>query len=321
MNCVNTVAWLFPGQGSQSVGMSRSLLASYPPATELLVMASEMADIDLVQLVKNGPDTLLTRTDNLQPALTAVSLGCCLMLEEAGYKPDLVAGHSLGEFAALYAAGVITTHDALRLVLARGRLMHSIAATLDGGMLAVIDLDSATVQAIVSGLGEEDDAFGVSIANYNTSSQTVLSGGWSDLERARLAVEEHGGRALKLNVSGPWHSSVLEPAAQDFAELLRATDFQDASTPIVMNASAETMTGGLAIRKVMERQLCSPVRWLQVLRALRGQDVNLFVEVGPGKVLKGLLRGVPEVAQCEAINVDGPNSLRFLKRSLGEAAK
>lgn len=214
MKSSNAVAWLFPGQGSQSVGMCRSLLSSYPPAAEMLAKASEIADVDLGALVSRGPEAKLTSTDNLQPALTAVSLGCCLMLEEEGYHADFVAGHSLGEFAALYAAGVISAHDALHLTLARGRLMHAIASSLDGGMLAVKDLDSSTVEDIVTALVEEDANFGVCVANYNTPRQTVLSGGSQDLERARQAVEKQGGRGLKLSVSGPWHSAVLEPAAQ-----------------------------------------------------------------------------------------------------------
>lgn len=305
--------WLFPGQGSQFVGMGHDLLKSYPPAKELLDTASRMADTDLFQLVSRGPDKMLTRTDNLQPALTAISLACCLMLEQAGHRPDIVAGHSLGEYAALYAAGVIDIQDALRLVTMRGKLMHEIAKTLDGGMLAVKGLGSDVIETLVETLATSSDI--LMVANYNSPTQTVLSGTHSALQAAKSIVTERGGSAIELNVSGPWHSPMLEPAAQRFASIVQETRFQDAEVPLAMNASGTIETKGQVIREIMERQLCSPVRWVQILKKFSTFQAERFVEVGPGKVLRGLLRGLPELASSQAISVDGPKAMRFLDPS------
>lgn len=308
-NSAPITAWLFPGQGSQSLGMGRSLLAEFSPAREVLAMASEMVGRDLAAVIARGPDALLTRTDNLQPAITAINLGCCLLLREAGVAAHAVAGHSLGEFSALFAAGVLSLHDALWLTVERGRLMHQVSATLDGGMLAVKAVPIGVIEAAVSEVARD---FAVGIANYNTPSQTVISGEREGLARIAQALSAAGGQAVALNVSGPWHSPLLRPAAERFVQVLRTVHFHDAAVPVVMNASGKAASTEAALREQVEAQLCSPVRWWRTLQTLGAMGTGRFVEVGPGKVLRGLLRGLPELAEHDVVNVEGPKSLAFL---------
>ena len=311
------VAWLFPGQGSQTVGMARDLLTHFPPARAALARASEFAGIDLTPLVASGPDEALTRTDNLQPALTAITVACCLFLRESGLRPDYVAGHSLGEYSALFAAGTLTLDDTLRLVAARGKLMHAAASTLDGGMLAVKDLPIARIEAVLATLS---DPQAVTVANHNAPTQIALCGARAALPEATRALSAAGGQVVPLNVSGPWHSPLLAPAAVRFAELLDVTSFADATVPVAMNLTGTLMRDGEAIRAAMRSQLANPVRWHAAMLALAAAGVRRFVEPGPKKVLRGLLRHIPELATTEAVNFEGPRDLRFVKRLHGAPA-
>jgi len=299
---------LFPGQGSQFVGMGHELLAQFPPAREALLRVSELTGVDLVDLVARGPDDALTQTHHLQPALTAVTVGCCLYLQHSGLQPDFVAGHSLGEYAALFAAGVIGLDDTLRLSVARGQMMHEIAQTLDGGMLAVNDLLVEQVEAVLHAFPD------VTLANHNAATQVAVCGTRAALPAAGAALSAAGGRVVALNVSGPWHSPLLAPAADRFAALLDATVFADANVPVAMNSTGALARAGEDIRAAMRRQLCSPVRWQEAMVSLHAAGVGRFVELGPKKVLRGLLRHIPEVADCEAANFDGPKALRFVQR-------
>ena len=259
MTHVHLTAWLFPGQGSQFVGMGRDLTSAFAPAREILAAASAIAGVDLAAIIERGPEPLLTRTDHLQPALTAINIGCCRLLEAEGFRPDAVAGHSLGEFAALYAARVLTLEDTLRLVVERGRLMHAAASTLTGGMLAVKDLDAAVVEGVVAQLSTHN---GVGIANYNSPRQIAISGELESLTLAATMLTARGGRVVRLNVSGPWHSPLLADASERFVEVLRAVAFHPARVPVVLNVSGAAATDAVAIRSAMERQLCATVRLL-----------------------------------------------------------
>ena len=309
-------AWLFPGQGSQTVGMGRDLLASYAPARELLAVASDMAGVDFSPIIARGPDALLTRTDNLQPALTVLNLGCCMLLQEAGIPVHAVAGHSLGEFSALYAAGVLNAHDVLRLVVARGQLMHEVSSTLAGGMLAVKGDSIDIIEAIVAGAAAD---YTIGIANYNTPTQTVLSGESAGLMNVMQALVARGEHCVPLNVSGPWHSPLLQSAAERFIDVLHSVEFQNAHVPVILNVTGTAEVDAATIRAQMELQLCNPVRWTQVQRTLHALGIQRFVEVGPGKILRGLLRGMPELSDCDIVNIDGPKSLRFLASPQAEA--
>lgn len=344
-------AWLFPGQGSQAVGMGGDLLASFAPARELLAFASDLTGADLRRIIAQGPDVLLTRTDHLQPALTVINLGCCMILQNAGIEAHAVAGHSLGEFSALYAAGVLDAHDVLRLVVARGQLMHEISATLDGGMMAVKGdverrgqrkiLECRETKDVKTKNEAEDErqkkerrqkthterqnscviepiikdattTSTVGIANYNSPTQTVLSGDRADLTNIRAALTAAGGECVPLNVSGPWHSDLLAVAGERFAEVLKQVKFHKAVVPIVLNVTGKAESDPVAIQSAMEQQICRPVRWVDVQLTMHALGIQRFLEVGPGKTLRGLLRGIPALADCEVVNVDGPKALRFL---------
>jgi [acyl-carrier-protein] S-malonyltransferase len=306
MSRVAITAWMFPGQVSQSVGMGRDLLASYAPARELVSAVSDLGGVDYARIIARGPEALLARTDILQPALTAINLGCCLLLRESGLPVHAVAGHSLGEFSALYAAGVLELHDVLRLVVARGRLMHDVSSRLDGGMLAVSGLDLAIVDSIVADVARSHV---LGIANHNTPAQTVISGERAGLARAARLLALLGGRCVPLEAGGPWHSPLLRPAAERFVEVLRAVKFHDARVPVVLNVSGSALTGAAEIHAQLEQQMCSPVLWVQVQRTLRALGVRRLIEVGPGKVLRGLARATPELAACEIAKFDGPKAL------------
>jgi [acyl-carrier-protein] S-malonyltransferase len=303
-------AWLFPGQGSQSVGMARDLFSSFAPARTLLDQASEMMGINLGICIARGPDLLLTRTDNLQPAITVVDMACCMYLQEAGYTPDLVAGHSLGEFSALYAAGVLDADSVLRLVIARGRLMHETASKLNAGMIAVKGVSLALLQDFLreSRLDQQ-----IVVANINTPEQIVLSGAAQGIARAQELLAVHNWQTVKLNVSGPWHSPLMEPASLEFIKVLHGVKFHDARVPIVMNVSGKAETRAAQIRAYCKQQLCSPVQWADSMLCMHAAGVAHFVEVGPGKVLRGLLRGIPGAADSTVVNFDGPKALRFLE--------
>lgn len=316
MVCDATVApvgWLFPGQGSQWVGMGRELMAHYPPAAALLRRASELAGADLEEIVLRGPERELCRTDLLQPALTAISMGCCLCLQEQGLQPDIVAGHSLGEFAALFAAGVLSADDALTLVVARGQLMHQAAKPLQGGLLAVKGLPVAGVDALLAAMPDAQ-SYPLVIANINAAAQTVVSGSLSQLSRLAGRVAAAGGQSVALNVSGPWHNPVLRPAALAFSERLDHTAFSDPTIPLVMNTSGRVTRSVTEIRAMLNGQMYSPVQWHDAMLAMAAFGVKRFVEVGPRRVLRGLLRLIPEVANAACTGFESPHMLPAVQR-------
>jgi [acyl-carrier-protein] S-malonyltransferase len=293
--------------------MGGELFAQFPPGGAALARASELAGFDLATLISRGPEEALAATDCLQPAMTALTVSCCLFLQDAGLRPDFVAGHSLGEYAALFAAGVIGLEDALRLTTARGRLMHEVAQTLDGGMLAINDLMIAQVEAVLHGFPD------VTIANHNAATQVAVCGARAALPAVSAALSAAGARVVTLNVSGPWHSPLLAPAADRFAEILESTAFNDAAVPVALNSTGILAQSGTDIRAAMLRQLCRPVLWHESMLALHEAGAARFVEVGPKKVLRGLLRHIAPLAACPAVNFDGPRALRFVQR-LGQAA-
>lgn len=289
--------------------MGRDLFAGFAPARSLLARASALLDVDLGRVIERGPDTLLTRTDHLQPAITVVNMGCALLLEAQGLRPQAVAGHSLGEYSALFAAGVIEADDCLRLVVERGRLMHHESAHYDAGMMAIMAGSLTAIEHAVQALSAE---YVICVGNYNGPQQIVVTG-----ERAALAALAQsqtalGARCVNLNVSGPWHSPLLVPAAERFVEVLRSVRFSAPRVPVALNVTGALTEDVGEIRAGMEQQLCTPVKWMHAQRALHAVGIGRFLEVGPGKVLRGLARGIPETARSEVTSVDGPRSLRFV---------
>jgi [acyl-carrier-protein] S-malonyltransferase len=208
----------------------------------------------------------------------------------------------------LFAAGVMSLDDTLRLAVARGQIMHDVAQTLDGGMLAVNDLPVEQVEDVLQHFPD------ITLANHNAATQVAVCGKLAALPAAGAALAAAGARVVPLNVSGPWHSPLLAPAAERFAALLEATALQDAVVPVAMNSTGLLAQSAKDIRAAMRRQLCLPVLWQAAMLSLHEAGVDRFVEVGPKKVLRGLLRHIPEVATAEAANFDGPRALRFVQR-------
>jgi len=291
-------AYLFPGQGSQYVGMGRDLYAISPAARAVFAQADRILGIGLSQLCFDGPTESLNDTLNTQPAILATSIATLHALEEHGIdSPAYAAGHSMGEFSALVAAGALSFEDGLRLVRERGRLMQQAGEQSPGGMAAVLGLEREPLEAICTTVREQSDEY-VGIANDNCPGQLVISGTLVPLERAmELAKEQGARRVVRLAVSIAAHSPLMAEAAAEFRRLLDATPFREPATPVVTNATARPLTDPDAIRDAMGRQLTSPVRWSESVRWMIGQGVTRFIEVGPKEVLTGLLRRIDRAVE------------------------
>jgi [acyl-carrier-protein] S-malonyltransferase len=299
-------AWLFPGQGSQEMGMGRALLDRFAPAREVLTLAEEISGHPLVELMQRGPESRLTQTDVLQPALVAVSVAYVELLRSCGQEPLAIAGHSLGEIAALYSAGVIGLHDALRLGTERGRFMNEAAD--GGGMAAIKDLAPDVIEQILPQVGGV-----VVIANYNATGQTVISGELAALDAVTPLIAEAGGTSVRLNVSGAWHSPLVQQAAQKFEAVLDTVEFSDPQCPLVLGATGDVAQSAVEVLEVMRRQIVSPVRWTKVVQTLLALGADKFLEVGPGKVLRGLLRrNIDSSIRYDVAGVDNSRAVNNL---------
>lgn len=302
-------AFLFPGQGSQSVGMA-SHLAGRPAAGSVLSRLDELASAPgLLSLVNEGPEDLLTRTDNVQPAITAVSLAILAELEEARVEASAAAGNSLGEYPALVAAGVLSAGDALSLTRIRGVLMQQCADRHPGGMVALIGATRETAEAAVAAAQE---AGPIGIANINSEGQIVLSGATAAVEAASLAARASGvRRVIPLKVSGAWHSPLMREAADGLARALDRVSFGDPAMPVMANVTADFTGSGAEARSLLIGQVTSPVLWAASMRRLVGQGFDTFVEVGPGSVLQGLMKGF------EGIRLFGTSTAESLAETIG----
>jgi [acyl-carrier-protein] S-malonyltransferase len=303
-------AFLFPGQGSQVVGMGKELYERYPEAQEVFLLAEEVCGLPIRELCFNGPLEQLTLTANLQPAITAVNMAILACLEKQTVFPEIVAGHSLGEYAALYAAGILSREDTFSLVKARGALMDQAARKNTGAMAAVMGLTSETLEGIISVLSREG---AIGAANYNTPEQTVISGRKELVEKAAQQAVRAGGKAIPLAVSGAWHSPLMEEAMIAFKTLLSQIPFQTPRRAMVFNVTAEIEDDPLKIKDIMGRQIGQPVRWVDLVHTLMGQGVSRFIEVGPKKVLLGLVKKcLPKDYPYQAFQVEDPKSLEAL---------
>jgi len=286
---LKTMVFLFPGQGSQSVGMGQELHAEFDYVREIFDMAEEVTRLPLKRLCFQGPMDQLTATINLQPAVTTVNLACLATLRREDIQPAVCAGHSLGEYAALNCADVNTDIDTLRMVLRRGELMHREAERNAGAMHALLGLDIDTVQSLV----DAGRSIGpVSVANHNTERQIVITGTPRAVEEVSRKADEKGAKSIPLRVSGAWHSELIRGAEEEFRQFLGEVDFQTPRMRVLFNVSADFESDPTAIRNRMAAQLCSPVRWYDSIKRIIDEGIEVFVEIGPGKVLSGMVRKI-----------------------------
>lgn len=311
-------AFVFPGQGSQKVGMGKDWAEAYPAARQTFDEADQALGFDLTRLCWEGPEEDLQLTINTQPAILACSVAMLRALRAAGGpSPVAVAGHSLGEYSALVAAGVLSFADALRLVRHRGELMQEAVPVGRGAMAALIGLADETVDEIVTAAA---DGQVCSVANYNSPGQTVVAGDLAAVERAvELALAKGAKKAKLLPVSAPFHSPLMAPARARLTPLLEATEFHSPQVPVVVNIDARPVADGAMARDALVRQVDGPVRWVASIRWLIEQaGVEQFVEVGPGIVLTGLGRRIDRGARWTGLAK--PEAVDKLIEGSGEAA-
>ena len=307
----NTV-FMFPGQGSQFVGMGQDLHDEFVFVRELFDMVEELCKRHIRRLCFKGPMEDLTETVNLQPAMTAVNLACLTAITKEGVRPSLTAGHSLGEYSALCCAGVFSPEDCFRLVFKRGELMHQEACVQKGTMAAVMGLGIEAVRAIVE---QAQNTGVVSVANHNTQTQIVITGSPEGVQQACALAKEQKAKTIPLKVSGAWHSELMQGAKDEFAAFLNDFRFSEPECPVVLNVSAASSSDAAEIKETMAAQLTSPVRWCDSLLAMQESGAEIFVEVGPKNVLAGMVKKVLDKEKPFAVhNVQDLKSLEaFLK--------
>ena len=296
-----SLALLFSPQGSQAVGMGRELAAASPASRAIYAAADAALGWPVSALCWEGPEDRLNDTQQTQPCLLTTSLACAAALEEAVGEPldtAFVAGHSVGEYAAVVAAGVLPLSDALQMVALRGRLMA--AQSGSDGMAAVIGLDRDAVQAAVEGVAGPTELV---VANDNAPGQVVISGSLAAIERARRVLRARGAkRVIRLNVSGAFHSPHMAPVAEALADAFGELDWRDADPPLVSNVTAEPLVDAGRIRNLLAEQVRSPVEWAASMRRLVAEGVDTFVECGPGSALVGMLKRIEPKAQTFVVN-------------------
>lgn len=303
------IAFCYPGQGVQKIGMAQGFVTAGPEFAAMMVKASEAADIDMAKLMFEENDDI-NITEFTQPALVTA---CCIItkaLLAKGIKPDITAGLSLGEYCSLYAAGVMSFEDAVRLTRIRGRLMSNAVPAGEGGMAAVIGLDAETIENAIK------DIEGCWIANYNCPGQIVITGKKEAVEKGMEVISSAGAkRVVPLNVSGPFHSPLLEKCGEELYAELEGAEISEPEIPYIANVNAEKIVSGADVKELLKRQVYSPVKWEQTLLALKEEGVELIVEVGPGRTIAGFVKKTcPEIP---VVGVSEPEDIEKLLQTIG----
>jgi [acyl-carrier-protein] S-malonyltransferase len=307
-------AFLLPGQGSQKVGLGAELLEARPDVFDRYVhMADEASGLPIRTLCLEGPIEELTRTEAAQPALFAVSLAVVEIARESGLTPDLVAGHSLGEYTAAVVSGALALQDGMRLVSQRGRLMADIQSERPGAMGAVIGLSSEQVEELCR---QASDAGTVRPANFNTPAQIIVSGEEAAVLKVIDLAEQAGAKkALRLQVGAAFHSELMEPVQLKLDEAMDAISWNDPETPLVSNASGKVVATGEEVRRALVAQIASPVLWVDCVETMVENGCDTFLELGPGRVLSGLVRQIN--SDVETFPADSPEKLATFKERAG----